>query len=404
MTVQCTVQKGSIVEKGSDWVFVSKFCFSTAGEGNLTWTVFAEDESGGQGYLLLFYDDVAESWPEVYGNRKSLTCQEKVARARANRTVVTGEMHIQPFKDHERAHFWYFAMANCGAAKLDFQYQFELTNAGSSWSRQFSYDEQGLTAMYLFFWLFFTALTVVHMFGAWKLHVEGVLHPVVRLFATAVVAQTMALLVYFIHYIVYTSNGIGAPGLQGLGNILDMISQVVLMFVLILVAMGWGITQHHVQGKNLVVVLVSALVLGYMTMFVWDNVSRNPASTLYIYESAAGIIILLLRTLTWVWFSWSLFRSYVEEHQPKKRNFYRIFGSVFTLWFLMLPLIVVLAVAISPWDRLKAVTGMYLCMNAMGFTALVMLFWPTWAAEYFDAIGNPDKMLLASSHEPYNNL
>jgi len=137
-------------------------------------------------------------------------------------------------------------------------------------------------------------------------------------------------------------------------------------------------------------------------MFIWQNVGQDPASTLYVYESAPGIIILVLRALTLLWFLFELRRTLQEEENPDKRGFYISFGIGYTLWFLSLPFIVLLAVFFSPWYRFKVVTGLFLCANTLGLFGMAFLFWPSRASKFFNI--TKEDLLLGKSSSPYETL
>ena len=107
---------------------------------------------------------------------------------------------------------------------------------------------------------------------------------------------------YFTHYAIYSKNGIGAAGLKGLGDgkvdsrwdlkllsVLDLAAQLVFMLVLILLGAGWAITRLHIPYKRVLVVILSLFGVAYLAFFIWENVDVDPASTLYVYESAPGI-------------------------------------------------------------------------------------------------------------------
>jgi hypothetical protein len=89
-------------------------------------------------------------------------------------------------------------------------------------------------------------------------------------------------------------------------TVFDMAAQLVFMLLLILIAKGFAITRSELTEKNRLLILGSVFLLMYLTMFIWEKVGRNPASSLYIYESAPGIILLILRCLTFGWFAWHL--------------------------------------------------------------------------------------------------
>jgi len=181
-----------------------------------------------------------------------------------------------------------------------------------------------------------------------------------------------------------------------------MVSQLTFMFLLVLLAKGWAITKSEVDDKKFLVIMVSAFLLAYITMFIWQNVGRDPASTLYVYESAPGIIILVLRSLALLWFLFLLRKTHLDEQNDEKKRFYFIFGILYTLWFLALPLIVLLAVLLQAWYRFKVVTGLFLCVNTLGLFGLAFLLWPNRASRYFQV--TKTDLLLGKSSSPYETL
>lgn len=402
-------EKAQVIEKSNDWHFVGKFCYDTSGPGTLNFTTWY-DPNDHDRLLLLFYDDEPSSWPHVYKNRKNLSCLEKVKLAKGNRTLVNGEKFINSeiFHDYVRPHYWYFVVANCNnnVKKLNFKFEFHMVQYQTGWNHEFSFDEQGLPGMYLFYWLFFTVLFLFELISIWGMIRNQIFHPIIRLFFSSLVFETAANFSFFIHYIVYKGNGVGAPGMKGLGEVLDMAAQLCLMFLLILIAKGWCISKNQIDNKKLLISIISLLLLCYVIVFIWENVGRNPASTLYIYESVPGIILLVLRLITWLFFLFSLRQTQLEEDIFEKKRFYLIFGGLYSLYFLSLPLIVLCALALDPWVRYKIVIGLYLTVNALTWTSLVLLFWPRWSYKIFSNVGSKSDTLLgpSSSNSPYDTL
>jgi len=133
-----------------------------------------------------------------------------------------------------------------------------------------------------------------------------------------------------------------------------------------------------------VLIGVGVLALAYLTLFIWENVGVDPGSTLYIYQSPPGIIILVFRALTMLWFIWTLRATYTEENHPAKRTFYLWFGIACVGWFLALPLITIIAAGTpNAWNELKTVTILYVTSNAVALGGLQYLLWPSRASEYF---------------------
>jgi len=407
------VQKGTI-SSTSDWLFVSKFCFNNEGPsilGTLNWTIESDRNT-----LLLLYDDETFSWPSFYPERDSLSCEQKVNMSKRSIVINDASPGFEEFNDTRRPHFWFIAVSQCESGNLQLDYDLTFLNPGGPWIRQFSYDEQGLVGMYLFFWLIFLLELVVHLTGVWKMIQTKNYHPIVRLLTVALALETASLFVSFIHYAIYASNGIGSPGLLGLGDILDITSQLVFMLLLILIAKGWTITRQEITNKRLLLISISLLMICYLILITWQNVGMDPADTIYIYETIPAIILLVLRVIILGWFLWCLRDSYMTEIHSKKKKFYVIFGIIYVVWFLMLPFIALVAIGIPAWNRYRVVQGMYLSMNLLGFSALCYLLWPSKIAEFF-AVEKPDflegsdpllggKRSSTSTHTsaPYDNL
>eukprot|EP01116_Phalansterium_solitarium_P011476 TRINITY_DN27167_c0_g1_i1.p1 TRINITY_DN27167_c0_g1~~TRINITY_DN27167_c0_g1_i1.p1 ORF type:complete len:420 (-),score=67.38 TRINITY_DN27167_c0_g1_i1:290-1549(-) len=393
----------------SNWGFIAKFCYSK-GYGNLTWTGRYSQASSP---LMLFYDDVDDSWPSVYASRNSLSCGEKVARSMATpgltpgEPIVSGQENDNAFLDTLRPHYWYVALADCSASSINIEYDLHFWNDDvKCWDVELGYDEQGLPAMYLFFWLLFMLASAAQAYGSYQLWRTRAFHPIIQLLTAVVGVTTLAWLAEFIHYIVFANNGIGVVGLKGFGNLLDLLAQCAFLFLLLLIAKGWAITRHHITDKKVLIVGASLFLLAYLAMYILDEVAWDPAGSVYMYDSIPGIIVVCLRVLAMLWFLWSIRQSHLEESHPNKRRFYIIFGATYLVWFLMLPLVCALAAAMPPWERYKVVQSLYVTTNAAAIFVLQWLLWPSRAAEYFQ-ISRSDLLVVSSgfgASSPYETL
>jgi len=221
-------------------------------------------------------------------------------------------------------------------------------------------------------------------------------HPIIRVLTVAISCQFLSTLTNMVHYLLYMSDGIGSPDLKALGDLLAMITQIVLMFLCILVAKGWAITTSYLTDRNILIVTMSLLLLSYLSLFIWDNANSDPAAVLYFYDSVPGLIVIILRIGVAAWFLWCLRGTVGFEALPEKRKFYIIFGIFYTAWFLVLPGIVALALGLSEWYRLKIVTGMTLSVDAIAFIAFVILLSPSRAVSFFNIKSTPQ---LLSEHD-----
>jgi len=250
--------------------------------------------------------------------------------------------------------------------------------------------------MYIFFTLLFLLLLIIHIIGVVQLIKMESWHPIIRVLSTALTCQFLSCLTEMVHYLIYMNDGIGSPDLKALGDLLSMITQIVLMFLCILVAKGWAITTSYLSDRNILIVTMSLLLLSYLSLFISDNAARDPASTLYFYDSVPGLIVIILRIGVAAWFLWCLRSTVGFEALPEKRRFYIIFGFCYTAWFLLLPGIVALALGLSEWVRFRVVSGLSLTVDAIAFIAFVVLLSPSRAVSFFNIKSTPQ---LLSEHD-----
>jgi len=199
-----------------------------------------------------------------------------------------------------------------------------------------------------------------------------------------------------IHYSSFASNGIGAPGLEGLGLAFNMLSQLLFMFLCLLISKGLTITVNHLDKSALAVPVVMAIMLFlYLMLFVSAYAWTDPASTMYFFDSIVGYIIIASRVGIFGWFCWSIFEIFKLEPESEKRKFYLMFGGLASAWFLFLPFIALIALGISEWNRYGVVTGLSLAVDSAAWLAMVILFWPSRIDTYFSVRPAPLQSSIA---------
>jgi len=198
----------------------------------------------------------------------------------------------------------------------------------------------------------------------------------------------------------FAKDGIGSPGLEGVGLVLTMLSQLMFMFLCILISKGWTITTNHLGQPLLVKGTILIMFILYLALFIWDYVGRDPASTIYFFDSIVGYLIISVRIGILIWFCWSIVDTYQMEDDPGKRRFYITFGMLALCWFLMLPFFVLVALGLDDWVRYRVVTGITLVIDAFGLVSMVFLFWPTRIEDYFTVRTTPfQSKLLGNKNE-----
>jgi len=273
-------------------------------------------------------------------------------------------------------------------------YTFPFLNPGGLWFAQFSYDQQGIGPIYIFFTIMYILLAIAHAVGVIQQWRTESWHPIIRVLGLAIALQVVSTIAEMIHYSIYANNGIGAPGLLGVGDLMGMASEIVLMFLCILIAKGWAITTSYLTEKNIILIMTALLILAYLALFIWDRVGTDPASTMYFYDSIPGLIVVILRVGVLGWFLWSLRNTIRLESLPEKRTFYMVFGICYALWFLALPGIVLIAYLLAATVRFRLIQGLSVSVDFVALAALAFLLWPSRASKYFVIRASPQLLTV----------
>ena len=168
---------------------------------------------------------------------------------------------------------------------------------------------------------------------------------------------------FFLHYIWYSSDGVGNMLFLFLARILQLSSETTFLVLLILIAKGWTICCRKIsaRGRVKIAVFASVYAIAWLLAVSYHHFVADKASTLHMYQSGFGYFLCGLRffALGLFWYSVSV----TNKKYATKVAFYKKFAASFALWFYGLPVIVIVAQSIPPWQR-------FMVVNAMEFTFL----------------------------------
>jgi len=417
----CTVPVQGAWFRGSlstdrNWHFLAKFAFDAGNYhpergiedhlGILEFTAqHAKEGTNLYAYLWPALDQ-SPAWPDIYqiGRNKIDTneCLKLTSYARANQVLSTNTTKLTFGENYPR--YWFIVAANCYSTEgihIDYQLHFYQTDVG--WTREVSYDQQDLPALYIFYFIVFLIGVIAHGYGVWSLYRTDFLHPVVKLLSVTIFSYFLAIFCYFVHWMSFKNNGVGSHFMLGTAEFLDFATQTLFILVLLLVARGWAISTTEVTEKKIVAGFIFIFFVLYLSIFIYGWTGLDPASTLYIYETAPGIVLLVFRALAMTYFIYCLRFGVLHESHPSKRRFYQVFAAVFTAWFLSLHIIVIVAALQVPENRIRTVEPFYVTVNVLALAIMGFLFWPTQIVKYFD-VRHQDGLLTGSTSSPYETL
>ena len=221
---------------------------------------------------------------------------------------------------------------------------------------------------------------------------NGQAFPLVKLWGILVLLELASLVFRTVDLLIYSKDGEEATRwrwsrlltLQIFGWATDIASQLGLALMVMLIAKGWTITANEIRGRGQLMCFLVVVMVATCLMYGWAAVDWDPASTLYIYESVPGTVVLVLRLAMFFWFIRSLIETFRLEASLERRSLYKTVAVIYSLWFLSLPLIVVGAYMLSPWYRAKVVSALVYSVHTIALSVFGVLFWPSRAKRYFN--------------------
>jgi len=378
----------------NDFNLVGRFCFSTVPDGQeakgaIIINQTAKEYNRGFAFWVV-YCDTDSQWYANYNN-KTRACIDK--RIEKQTFSVQNETSFV-LKPHEviRPHIWYVVLLNCPSGnttesqQLDITYSLHFIDQDGD---EVGYDEQGLLALNVVYFVFFILVGAFHGVAVFFLYRKGVAHPIVLILAGVILLLIFSLFFVIIHWGAYSSNGVGANGCRAFGQLLMGFANIVFAMLLIAIASGWAITYHDLPRKFVILIIGAVYLVVYIILFaIITATGQTAASTQFVYAHGAllgfvVIYILLCWIGVWGYFAYCLYMTWREEAQFDKRLFYLVFGIGCTCWFILPALFNFISMAIAEWYRPRVVDAFQLTATFIGVVALVVLLWPSRVEKYF---------------------
>ena len=111
------------------------------------------------------------------------------------------------------------------------------------------------------------------IFLLWLYAFSSQRHLTTKLFTACLCGEMFSITLTLTHVCIYAVNGVGAEWLNHLGKLLDLATECLFVFLLLLLAKGLGITTDHFKWKSLMVLLWGAYTLLNVFLYIWNLVS-----------------------------------------------------------------------------------------------------------------------------------
>ncbi|XP_064650759.1 transmembrane protein 145-like isoform X6 [Lineus longissimus] len=395
--------KGTL-QTTENWVFLTRFCFLSE-VGEISFKLDYPEKYAVQS-ILLYYDEEAQ-WAAVYKNKSKNCYQKKAVLEPANNQIIdlsergswsgcssSNETGTQKFQCEttrtfrsSRERWWFIALCNCASPEgLYLNYEITMTNSQNKnlFFYHFSADEFYILQVDIAFLLAELLVFALSCYMANILVKRQLFHTTYKMYMAALGFEVLHLLVMVCAYGAYGNDGIERRGVLYFGRIFESISILIFLLMLILMAKGYTITRGRLSqsGAIKIAVFMTAFVIVYAILFIYEAFFFDPGFVLYTYESVPGYGLIGLRLVGWIWFCYAIF--FTLKHYPEKGPFYYPFFVFYTLWWFTWPIVALVAMrTLEAHYRQKVVNAITGLTALCGHVFLLILTRPAAANTNF---------------------
>uniref|UniRef100_A0A8C5P314 G protein-coupled receptor 180 n=2 Tax=Jaculus jaculus TaxID=51337 RepID=A0A8C5P314_JACJA len=324
----------------------------------------------------------AQQWLKLQESSPAYGCSEKLSRAQLTLTVNQTEhnLTVSQIPSPQMWHVFYADKYTCRDEKENSQVEdipFEMVllnpDAEGNPFDHFSARESGLHEFFFLLVLVYFVAACVYAQSLWQaIKKGGPMHTVLKVLTTALLLQAGSALANYIHFSRYSKDGIGVPFMGILAEVVDIASQIQMLYLLLSLCMGWTIVRmKKSQSRPLQWDSTPAstgiavfIVTTQSVLLLWEQFEDTSHHSSHSHHSLAGILLIILRICLALSLGCGLYQVVTVERSTLKREFYTTFAKGCILWFLCHPVLACISIVFNDYQRDKVVTiGVTLCQS-----------------------------------------
>jgi Rhodopsin-like GPCR transmembrane domain len=349
------------------WTYMAKFAVAT-GEGRFVTKVQltkkVDAESAEKHIKLKGAIYIDDDWDNV---QSIDDCNEKLKFAKSVFDVFVpkdgswSQESPVSVSQKARTRVWFLTLTDCDHELTRFysaanRIKWEVTALNSDGSH-FSEEENGVLTYIIITMgiiLSFFMANTVKFYRFWK--TEDTFDYASLILICILACEFFALLCETLHLWSFSYNGKGFF-IFDFGNLaLSVLSQFVLTCLLMLIAYGWSIRFNEFEDMDVFIPIGILLAILHVMIVGIGTITNNEHYRYHDYENWAGIVILVLRVLFFMFWAY-LFKGTYETSAGDEETFYKRFGILSTIYFLAFPILVIISsVFVAPYVRHKVIT------------------------------------------------
>jgi len=277
-----------------------------------------------------------------------------------------------------RTRVWFFVISDVAKnipARLEatrLQWELEVLNSDRS---QFSEEEKGMITPYLVVLTVIVGFFVSNAIKFVKFYKteESIDYPTL-IITFALSLEFLSVFCEVMHLWIYSGDGKGSFIFNFLNQALSVSSQFVIACLLLLMAYGWSINFMKFKDMDVFLPLGIAVGIAHILIVAVSRTADDAHYRYHDYESWAGVFVMLLRILLFVFWVYLYRRTYATAKDNEK-TFFNQFGVLSTFYFLAVPLVVMIAtLVVAPYWRHRVVTVGTLLLQTVTLVIFTLLF------------------------------
>lgn len=373
------IKKSLKLPDDNRWEYLTKFGMNV-GEGE--WSFRAKLINARKlnkfNYTFSLVTYIDDSWQpsELF----ELNCGNRTERANYISEITIpgngtwGEVYRGTLSQNINPSVWYFALSDCRkrlSKLVRVKTDFVLLNSDGS---HLSVEEQSMPTIYLAIFGIFVLLLLINIYKLIRMWMrqDQVLIPLLMV-ATAVFFEALSLLLKYISLTMYAEDGSGIFALEFISQMFCLLSQLIVVFLLILIADGWTINYENFPSIDVYFPVLGILSVIHVAVLAIGKVTDDSHYKFSEYESVSGAVIILLRLGMFVWFMINVRRLFKTAVNTKGDFLYK-FTIVSSGYLLSLPILVIGSLSFAPHLRLKVIVTGSALAQCVAMLALTWIF------------------------------
>jgi hypothetical protein len=278
---------------------------------------------------------------------------------------VAGMSGSQYVNQWIRPHFWFVVYADSTTCQssppltnevIEFEMEFLNPDWSGTANDHFGDDLRGLLLFYCLLVLLYIAGLSLYAHQVWITISKG--GPMHEMLTLAMGLHFISAILMLIHLWRYSSNGEGIPMFSVLSEVLEMLAQCQMIWMLLGISVGWTVSSnssHPIRDKKQLLINVTVTII-HVLLVLWEQSYDESHYTYHVHENLPGWLLVSLRMGLALLISYNLRCTTSEERSALKKDFYHGFAIGCYLWFFAFPMLMVVAIVFPEYHRLKVVT------------------------------------------------